>query len=247
MTEYATLYLDHASTRSKDKMYAYVADAEGRRRSALWRFWTHKGDFYGAGLAPADTKLSLHASGNCRWAHSGPGYAGNPQADRAFLKWTRAMPCPDDRIECVAKVIFPGDHPSGPFDTPDQKDLALVSSMAPTGRAAILTVNRSRLAPGQINFPKHPEMKLLAARTTLGEWFYLTFSEHDFDQAALPAEMVFNSAKASAAERIAEQTDVTMALWCEPVDGCSACIELGAKLTPGEPVRVEPFGWINEV
>ncbi len=66
------------------------------KRSTIWKFFVTKNDIYIASrMFGADSKVSLHESGQCQWSATGiwvQKVQGRRNADRHFQKW--AMPRP---------------------------------------------------------------------------------------------------------------------------------------------------------
>lgn len=234
MTEsnFAPAVISALSTRRKDKLYAAVVDENGDRRSVLWRFWTHGADFYGGGMAAGSTKMSLHASGRCRWAHVEPGYMGDPAADRAFIKWERPPPSTEPRL--VARIVFPADHLAPPKPLEAVKGLLLKLPMPPPGKAAFLGVYSTSLDPRTLPLPTVPARELLAARTSSGETFLLATEVGDMP--ALPQGMTLNysSRDATVAPSSIEGDGVVMNIWADPGDdGVASCIEISGHVRTG--------------
>lgn len=66
------------------------------RRSTVWKFAVHKSEVYiFSHMFGSDTKVSLHASGDCQWSGTGvwvKKVATRRNADRHFTKWVAPRP-----------------------------------------------------------------------------------------------------------------------------------------------------------
>jgi hypothetical protein len=66
------------------------------RRSSVWKFWVQKSEIYILSrMFGADTKVSLHSTGDCQWSATGAWVKkvpGRRNADRHFVKWVMPRP-----------------------------------------------------------------------------------------------------------------------------------------------------------
>jgi len=229
---FAPVVIGALSTRKKDKLYAAVVDDNGQQRSALWRFWSHNTDFYGAGLAPGSTKMSLHASGLCRWAHIESGYMGDPKADRAFIKWERPVPLEEPKL--VARIVFPGNHLAPPKPLEPFKGMLLKVPMPPPGRAAYLGVYSTSSDPRTLSLPTTPARELFAARLASGETFLLATEVGDMPPLPQGLRLNYSSRDSTVTPQSIEGDRVVMNIWTDPgADGAATCIELSGCVRSG--------------
>ena len=157
----------------------------------MWRFTSNKNDMYAGGPAMGDQKLSLHASGQCRWAHTAAPADGS---DRAFIKWVR--PAAVEQPRHVFLLVFPEKYLCSPKPLERETDLTLRMPMPPSGGATILVVGFSTVAPYSVRIPSEMARDYMAMRLANGEWIYLVpqaTQAFDDSQIVFPMTLTPNS------------------------------------------------------